>query len=151
MNNQSSLLIIWLSTINGVTGNDGYKYGRKCLDHEYLIQSTMIIREKNTKKGREIAENCLSPSEWVRGLLIVEAQSWWLRNHRRPLWIRDVARAPKKVGDYSEKGGRPSQSALLPLVTLYRRLWDVYLVIGPLLLLVSTPLVSTPLGRLPLY
>ena len=80
----------------------------------------MIIREKNTKKEREreIAENCLCVSEWVRGLLIVEAQSWWLRNHRRPLWIRDVARAPKKVDDYSEKGGRPSQSALLPLVIL---------------------------------
>ena len=60
----------------------------------------------------------MCPSEWVRGLLIVEAQSWWLRNHRRPLWVRDVARAPKKVGDYSEKGGRLSHSALLPLVIL---------------------------------
>ena len=61
--------------MNGVTGNGGYKYGRKCLDHEYLIQSTMIIREKNTKKEREreIAENWLCVSEWVRGLLIVEA------------------------------------------------------------------------------
>ena len=39
--------------MNGVTGNGGYKYGRKCLDHEYLIKSTMIIREKNTKKERE--------------------------------------------------------------------------------------------------
>ena len=47
--------------MNGVTGNGGYKYGRKCLDHKDLIQSTMIIREKNTKKEREreIAENCL--------------------------------------------------------------------------------------------
>ena len=36
--------------MNGVTGNGGCKYGRKCLDHEYFIQSTMIIREKNTKK-----------------------------------------------------------------------------------------------------
>ena len=32
--------------------------------------------------------------------------------------VRDVARAPKKVGVCSEKGGRLSQSALLPLVTL---------------------------------
>ena len=76
------LLIIWLSTINGVTDNGGYKYGRKCLDHKDLILSTMIIREKNTEKERErdwllrIASAC----EWVRGLLIVEARSWWLRN-----------------------------------------------------------------------
>ena len=39
--------------MNGVTGNGGYKYGRKCLVHKDLIQSTMIIREKNTKKERE--------------------------------------------------------------------------------------------------
>ena len=39
--------------MKGVTGNGGYKYGRKCLDHKDLIQSTMIIREKNTKKERE--------------------------------------------------------------------------------------------------
>ena len=120
MNNRSSLLIIWMSTNNGVTGNGGYKLERKCLDHKDLILSTMIIREKNTEKEKErlIAENCLCASEWVRGLLIVEAQSWWLRNYRRPLWVRDVARAPKKVGVCSEKGGRLSQSALLPLVTL---------------------------------
>ena len=42
-----------MSTINGVTGNGGYKFGRKCLDHKVLIQSTMIIREKNTEKERE--------------------------------------------------------------------------------------------------
>ena len=90
----------------------------------------MIIRRiQRMAIGRMIEENCLSLSEWVRGLLIVAAQSWWLRNHRRPLWVKDVARAPKKVGDYSEKGGRPSQSALLPLVTLY----------------------PTPLGRLSRY
>ena len=50
--------------MNGVTGNGGYKYGRKCLDHKDLILSTMTIREKNTeKREREIAENCLCPSE----------------------------------------------------------------------------------------
>ena len=45
--------------MKGVTGNGGYKYGRKCLDQKDVIQSTMIIREKNTKKEREgeIAEN----------------------------------------------------------------------------------------------
>ena len=53
-----------------------------------------------------IAENCLCPLGSVRGLLIVGGSSWWLRNYRRPLWIRDVARAPKKVGDYSENVGR---------------------------------------------
>ena len=47
--------------MKGVTGNGGYKYGRKCLDHKDLTQSTMIIREKNTEKEieRMIAVNCL--------------------------------------------------------------------------------------------
>ena len=61
----------------------------------------MITREKNTEKEieRMIAENCLCPLGSVRGLLIVGGSSWLLRNYRRPLWIRDVARAPKKGGD----------------------------------------------------
>ena len=93
---------------------------RKCLNHKDYVQNTMIIREKNTEREREkmIAENCLCLLEWVRGFLIAETSSWWLRNYRLSLWVRDVARAPKKVGDYSEKGGRLSHSALLPLVTL---------------------------------
>ena len=46
--------------MNEVIGNGGYKYVRKCLDHKDLIQSTMIIREKDTEKEieRMIAVNC---------------------------------------------------------------------------------------------
>ena len=88
------------------------------LNSEYNDNQREEYRERAKDREREIAENWLCASEWVCGLLIVEAQSWWLRNHRRPLWVRDVARTPKKVGDCSDKGGRPSQSILLPLVTL---------------------------------
>ena len=50
-----------MGTINRVTGNGGYKLGRKCLDHRDQSQTSMIIREKNTEKEieRMIAVNCL--------------------------------------------------------------------------------------------
>ena len=68
-------MIIRLSTINGVTGNGGYKLGVKALITKIKLRNTMIIREIRERRQRENKNDCnglllasvLSPCPFIIG------------------------------------------------------------------------------------
>ena len=65
-------MIIRLSTINGVTGNGGYKLGVKAFITKIKLRDTMIIRER-LEREREQRENKNDCS----GLLLNLVMSPW--------------------------------------------------------------------------